>query len=95
MLCYSVSYNGLVNGESDEIQAHFHGPAPAGENANVMFNISPSPSPLGSPKTGCVGPLDGTAKKALLKGQLYINIHSNLHAPGEIRGQVLPIKGTK
>lgn len=95
MLCYSVTYLGLTNGEGDELQAHFHGPAPAGQNAAVVFNVSPDPSPLGSPKTGCVGPLDKTQKGDLQKGLLYLNIHSAMYPPGEIRGQVLPVKGAK
>jgi hypothetical protein len=92
MLCYSISYTGLEGGQNDELQSHFHGPAPAGQNGDVLFSISPGPSPVGSPKSGCVGPLEKDHKKALLKGELYINVHTNQFANGEIRGQVLPIK---
>jgi hypothetical protein len=92
MLCYSISYSGLEGGQNDELQSHFHGPGPAGQNAGVLFTISPGPSPVGSPKSGCVGPLEKDHKKALLKGELYINVHTNQFANGEIRGQVLPIK---
>jgi len=93
MLCYSVSYQGLEGGPNDELQAHFHGPAPAGENGGVLFTISPGPSPVGTPKTGCVGPLEKDHKKALLNGEIYLNVHTNEYPSGEIRGQVLPIKG--
>jgi hypothetical protein len=86
---------------AEERVAHFHAPAAPGENADVVFDISPSPpgpSPLGSPKTGCVGPLDKDQSRDLRAGLFYINIHSQppLGFPsGEIRGQVLPVRGVK
>jgi hypothetical protein len=40
-----------------------------------------------------VGPLDSQEEKALEKGLLYINIHSDQFPGGELRGQVLPTKG--
>jgi hypothetical protein len=88
MLCYAISYSTLVGNET---VAHFHGPASAGENASVLFDISPAPSPLGSPKSGCVGPLSNSDRTNLRRGQLYINIHSSTSTSGEIRGQVLPV----
>ena len=84
MLCLTVSYDGLT---SAEMAAHIHGPALPGEDADVLF-----PLPAGSPKDTCVGPLDKTAKKALLKNQLYINVHTANNTCGEIRGQILRIK---
>lgn len=97
-LCYSISYTALVGTET---AAHFHGPTgpgPAGPGtiSPVVFFISsksptpPSPSPLGSPKTGCVGPFDRNQRNDLLKGLFYINVHSTTFGGGEIRGQVLP-----
>jgi hypothetical protein len=91
-LCYSISYQGLT---SAEILAHFHAPAPPGQNANVLFDISPSPSPLGSPKTGCVGPLSKQNVRDLRDGLFYINIHTSTFPGGEIRGQVLPNRGVR
>lgn len=90
LLCYSISYTDLEG--AAETAAHFHAPASAGQNANVAFFISPppdGPSPLGSPKTGCVGRLSGKQMSNLKKGLFYINIHSNAFPDGEIRGQVL------
>lgn len=92
MLCYSISYTTLVG---EETAAHFHGPASAGQNAGVLFPISPDPSSLGSPKSGCVGPLSNKQRKDLRKGLFYINIHSSMWPSGEIRGQVLRVKGAK
>jgi len=87
-LCYAISYSPLA---STEILAHFHGPAAPGQAAPVLHNISPSPSPFGSPKHGCVV-LTKDEIKLLKKGQLYINVHSTTAPNGEIRGQVLPEK---
>lgn len=86
MLCYSISFTELVGIEN---VAHFHGPASAGQNANILFDISPAPSPTGSPKTGCVGPLGAKRMSQLKRGLFYINVHSDLFPSGEIRGQVL------
>ncbi len=86
-LCFSISYSAL---SSAEIAAHFHGPASAGTNAGVLFALPP-----GSPKNDCVGPLSKQQRKDLEKGLFYINVHSTMWPGGEIRGQVLQIKGAK
>ena len=95
LLCYSISYTGLLGTET---AAHFHAPASAGQNADILFFISPppaGPSPPGSPKTGCIGPLTRKQMSNLQKGLFYINVHSETFPAGEIRGQVLPIIGVK
>jgi hypothetical protein len=87
LICWRISYAPL--GGTD-ILAHFHGPAAPGVNAPILINISPSPSPLESPKHGCA-PISKDDATSLSKGLLYINVHSIPLAPnGEIRGQVLP-----
>jgi hypothetical protein len=45
------------------------------------------PLPLGNPKDG-VAEIDAETKAALLGGGLYVNIHSEMHPAGEIRGQI-------
>ena len=96
MLCYSITYSALEGGA--ETVAHFHAPASVGEAASPVFDISPDPagpSPLGSPKTGCVGPLTRADRAELRRGRFYINIHSTTFGSGEIRGQVLPVSGVR
>lgn len=90
MLCYALSYSPL---SSPETVAHFHDPGAPTVPAPVVFPITPSPSPVGSPKDGCVGPLSKQQEKDLKKGLFYLNVHSEEHPAGEIRGQVLPEKG--
>src|SRR5437899_3477870 len=71
-LCYSISFTRLT---STEIAAHVHGPAAPNVSAAILFGLTPVP---GNPKNGCVGPFaTGAVKKALKKGLLYLNIHTN------------------
>ena len=88
IVCYRISYSELAG---TEILAHFHGPAAPGTSAPVVVNISPAPSPFGSPKHGCV-PFTKDLVKDLNKGLLYLNVHSSVATGGEIRGQILPSK---
>jgi len=88
-LCYRITYTHLDNGA--EVAAHIHGPAVPGQSANVLVALAES----GSPKNNCITP-DATTlktlKKALPKGQLYVNVHSAQNPGGEIRGQILSTK---
>jgi hypothetical protein len=84
MLCFSIAYSGLG---SSEISAHIHGPGLPGVPAGILFTL-----PAGSPKSGCAGPLTSDQKKALLKNELYTNVHTTGFSGGEIRGQILRIK---
>jgi len=82
-LCYAISFSRL---SSTEIAAHIHGPAAPGVAANIVFSLTPVP---GNPKNSCVGPFTGAVKKALMKGQLYLNVNTNDNPNGEIRGQII------
>ncbi|MCF6159662.1 MAG: CHRD domain-containing protein [wastewater metagenome] len=91
MLCYSITFtDDKLTGT--ETVAHFHAPAAPGENADIIFDITPDPSPVGSPKNGCVGPLTRRQGRDLNRGLFYINIHSDAFPGGEIRGQVLRVE---
>jgi hypothetical protein len=63
--------------------AHFHGPAAAGKNAGVMVPIAPATSPLEGSAT-----LTDDQAKALLAGDVYVNVHTAANKGGEIRGQL-------
>ena len=71
--------------------AHIHGPAPAGQNAGVIFNIVPGqfPAGTGSPIEATF-PITEEQKQLIRSGQTYLNLHTTQFPGGEIRGQVLP-----
>ncbi|MCA8003493.1 CHRD domain-containing protein [Burkholderia metallica] len=70
--------------------AHFHGPAPAGQNAGVVIPIDTKdlPSPIDGHAT-----LTEAQEKDLLAGKWYFNIHTAKNPGGEIRGQVIAPHG--
>ena len=86
ILSWSVTYSGLSGACTS---AHFHGPAAAGASASPIVTMTCSASPL----TGTSVALNATQEGQLLSGQWYINIHTAANPGGEIRGQVLPVRG--
>ncbi|MEP7109494.1 MAG: CHRD domain-containing protein [Ferruginibacter sp.] len=68
--------------------SHIHGPAGAGANAGVLFNLTNT--------GGTTGTLTGTAtltepqEADLLAGNMYSNVHNASFPGGEIRAQLLP-----
>jgi len=81
-LRWTISYYGLTGSAT---AAHFHGPAAEGANSKVMITISPLPSPM---KGAAI--LTEDQSKALLSGNMYINVHTAKYPDGEIRGQLAP-----
>lgn len=79
-LTWKGSYSGLTGPAT---AAHFHGPAAAGKNAGVMIPISPAASPLEGSAT-----LTDAQAKALMDGDMYVNVHTAANKAGEIRGQL-------
>lgn len=83
-LQWTVTYQGLTGPAT---AAHFHGPAPVGQNAGVQVPI---------PKEGLARPIKGskelteTQVTELMGGRWYFNVHTKEHPAGEIRGQMLP-----
>jgi len=79
-LTWTVTYSGLTGPAT---AAHIHGPAAPGANAPP---IVPFPQPA-SPIKGSATLTDAQVT-ALTSGQLYVNVHTAAHGPGEIRGQI-------
>jgi hypothetical protein len=80
---YTATYAGLTGPAT---AAHFHGPAAAGVNAPPVVPI---------PATALATPIKGDATLTdaqiadLDAGKWYFNVHTAVHGPGEIRGQVM------
>jgi hypothetical protein len=80
-LTWKGAYSGLTGPAT---AAHFHGPAPEGKNAGVMIPIAPATSPLEGSAT-----LTDAQAKALMDGEVYVNVHTAENKGGEIRGQLM------
>ncbi len=80
-ITWKGEYSGLTGPAT---AAHFHGPAPAGKNAGVMVPIAPNTSPLEGSAT-----LTDAQAKALMDGDMYVNVHTAANKGGEIRGQLM------
>jgi hypothetical protein len=88
VVTWSVTYNGL---SSPATMAHFHGPTGAGKNAGVLVWLTKRGAPVSSPITGSATLTPAQARE-FMAGQIYINLHTQEHPAGEIRGQVMPPK---
>ena len=89
-LSYHIVYAGLVGAET---AAHIHGLAMHTGNAGVL-----TPLPAGSPKIGVYN-YPAAIEDSIYNGETYVNIHSNVFAGGEIRGQIVstvaPLNGAQ
>jgi len=83
-IAWAIIYEGL---SGPAIGAHFHGPADRGEGSGVALNVG-TISGLGPVLTG-VAQLEQEQIEEILDGRWYINLHTELNKPGEIRGQVV------
>lgn len=83
-LTWTVNYEGL---SGPATMAHFHGPAPVGQNADPQIPIPKDKlaSPIKGEKT-----LTDTQANDLTNGKWYFNVHTAANPTGEIRGQVVP-----
>ena len=79
-LAWKGDYSGL---SGPVTAAHFHGPAEAGKNAGVAVPITPNTSPFEGSAT-----LTDAQASDLMAGRWYVNIHTDAHKAGEIRGQM-------
>jgi hypothetical protein len=80
-LAWKGSYSGLTGPAT---AAHFHWPAPAGKNAGAMVPINPH-----GPTFAGWATLTDAQAKALMDGDMYVNIHTAANKSGEIRGQLM------
>jgi hypothetical protein len=71
--------------------AHFHGPAKAGQNAPPVIWLSTQGSTPANPIAG-TATLTPDQAQQFQAGEWYVNVHTQSHPAGEIRGQVLPPK---
>ncbi|MEX0736001.1 MAG: CHRD domain-containing protein, partial [Bacteroidota bacterium] len=84
-LSYSITVNGLTM-----TAAHFHN-APAGTNAGVVKDLSFTNNTSTGVwrSTDANQPLTDSLLSELLRGRLYVNVHTSANPGGEMRGQVL------
>ena len=80
-LTWTVTFTGLTG---PAIGAHLHGPGEHGKNAGIVVPFNFVKSPI---KGTAV--LSETQAADLLAGKWYVNIHSEKHPGGEIRGQLV------
>ena len=85
VVSWSVAYSDL---SGPATMAHFHGPAQPGKNAPVLVWLIKQGSPMENPSNGQATLTPGQARQ-FEAGEWYINIHTQAHPEGEIRGQVL------
>ncbi len=85
-LSWNVSYKDL---SSPVTGAHIHSGA-AGANGKVLVSLTKkgatdNPSPIKGSAT-----LTEDQAKELMSGNTYVNVHTEMHKSGEIRGQITP-----
>jgi CHRD domain len=88
VVTWKIPYSGL---SSPTTMAHFHGPAKQGANAPVLIWLTKQGSPPANPITGSAT-LTPEQAQQFSAGDWYINVHTQSHPAGEIRGQVIPPK---
>lgn len=81
LLTWKVTYQGLSGPAS---MAHFHGPAPMGQNAGIVVPFANARSPIEGSAT-----LTPAQAADLMAGKWYVNVHTAANPGGEIRGQVM------
>ncbi len=91
-----VTYDGTVTGLSGTLNAgHFHSSASAGVAGGVVKTLTfTNNTTTGSwTSSDASQPLTDVLLRDLIKGRLYVNVHTTANGGGEIRGQVLVNNG--
>jgi hypothetical protein len=88
MVTWNITYSGT---SSPVTMAHFHGPAKKGQNGQVVIWLTKQGAPPTNPITGSAT-LTPEQAKEFSAGDWYVNVHTQSHPAGEIRGQVTPPK---
>src|SRR5262249_14748509 len=88
VVTWTITYTGL---SAPATMAHFHGPVEKGKNGQVVIWLSTKGSPAESPFKG-EATLTPEQARQFTAGEWYINVHTQAHPGGEIRGQVVPPK---
>jgi hypothetical protein len=83
-----IGYRGL---SGPITMAHFHGPASPGKNAAPVVWLTKQGAPVEYPIKG-QATLTPEQARQFAEWKWYINIHTEAHPDGEIRGQVLAPK---
>ena len=86
VLTWTVTYRAL---SSPVTMAQFHGPAQPGKNAPSVLSLVKPGSPMENPING-QATLSADQAKPFAGGEWYVNIATQDHPEGEIRGQLLP-----
>ncbi len=96
----AIAMNMVTQGFVTTVTAsHIHF-GPVGVNGGIMFSLFAAPATFTSPLTKTLTSSDFTATTgaatfnealdAIMTGNAYINVHTNVNIGGEIRGQVVP-----
>jgi Cu/Zn superoxide dismutase len=98
----TVDFKVDVNNITGVTGAHIHGPAGVNENAGVLVPLPVTAGTgtvngtlaQGSFTSAQINPNANLTLDALLQlmrtGQTYVNVHTSVNKPGEIRGQIQP-----
>ena len=79
---------------SDPFAAHIHGFAAPGDNAGVIVPLTVMGDAMSGTITGGDATLTQAEVDGILDGMTYVNLHTNDHPGGEIRGQIVPEPAT-
>ncbi|HEY3133680.1 MAG TPA: CHRD domain-containing protein [Gemmatimonadaceae bacterium] len=97
-----IDWEMTLNGVTNVIASHIHGPAPAGTNTSVIINLFlPNTPPATGTLTGLVarGSITNANNTSVSldslrvlfnNGNAYVNVHTSANPGGEIRDQVHP-----